>query len=106
MRARLFDAADLLVEYAAQESAGRSWDEIARSHGLWDKLNAQRARLPFLDAVWLNDGSGVLRLTTVAFPAPYSDASDREAFLFHRHEPTPGSGVWTGPISDSASSAG
>lgn len=91
--ARLFDAADLLVEYAAQESAGRSWDEIARSHGLWDKLNAQRARLPFLDAVWLNDGSGLLRLTTVAFPAPYSDASDREAFLFHRQGPTSGSGV-------------
>ncbi|MBP2299948.1 sensor histidine kinase [Azospirillum picis] len=82
--ARLFDAADLLVEYAAQESAGRPWDEIAGSRELWDKLNAQRARLPFLDAVWLNDPSGLLRLTTVAFPTPYSDASDREAFLFHR----------------------
>ncbi|MBK1836985.1 hypothetical protein JHL17_06130 [Azospirillum sp. YIM B02556] len=81
--ARLFDAADLLVEYAAQESAGRPWDEVARSRALWDKLNAQRARLPFLDAVWLNDATGLLRLTTAAFPTPYSDASDREAFLFH-----------------------
>ncbi|MBY6262402.1 sensor histidine kinase [Azospirillum sp. 412522] len=81
--ARLFDAADLLVEYAAQETAGRPWDEVARSHALWDKLNAQRARLPFLDAVWLNDATGLLRLTTAAFPAPYSDASDREIFLFH-----------------------
>ncbi|ANC92394.1 sensor histidine kinase [Azospirillum humicireducens] len=81
--ARLFDAADLLVEYAAQETAGRPWDEIAQSHALWDKLNGQRARLPFLDAIWLNDGAGLLRLTTLAFPAPFSDASDREAFLFH-----------------------
>lgn len=82
--ARLFDAADLLVEYAAQESVGRSWDEVAGSRVLWDKLNAQRARLPFLDAIWLNDAKGLLRLTTAAFPAPYSDASDREIFLFHQ----------------------
>ncbi|CAO3448497.1 sensor histidine kinase [Azospirillum largimobile] len=81
--ARLFDAADLLVEYAAQETAGRPWDEIARSRALWDKLNGQRARLPFLDAIWLNDGAGLLRLTTLAFPAPFSDASDRDVFLFH-----------------------
>ncbi|WP_049976465.1 sensor histidine kinase [Azospirillum sp. B506] len=81
--ARLFDAADLLVEYAAQETAGRAWDEVAGSHALWDRLNAQRARLPFLDAVWLNDATGLLRLTTTAFPAPYSDASDREIFQFH-----------------------
>lgn len=82
--ARLFDAADLLVEYAAQESAGRSWAEVAQSRALWDKLNAQRARLPFLDAIWLNDATGLLRLTTAAFPTPYSDASDREIFLFHQ----------------------
>ncbi|CAO3399055.1 sensor histidine kinase [Azospirillum palustre] len=82
--ARLFDAADLLVEYAAQESAGRPWTEVAGSRVLWDKLNAQRARLPFLDAIWLNDATGLLRLTTAAFPAPYSDASDREIFLFHQ----------------------
>ncbi|MGF7175586.1 sensor histidine kinase [Azospirillum doebereinerae] len=85
--ARLFDAADLLVEYAAQETAGRGWDEIAGSHALWERLNSQRTRLPFLDAVWLNDPSGQLRLTTVAFPSPVSDASDREMFLFHKDNP-------------------
>ncbi|WP_158284641.1 histidine kinase dimerization/phosphoacceptor domain -containing protein [Azospirillum sp. TSO35-2] len=88
--ARLFDAADLLVEFAAQETAGRPWDEIAASRAVWEKLNAQRARLPFLDAVWLNDSTGLLRLTTVAHPAPYSDASDREAFLFHSRGPGAG----------------
>jgi len=85
--ARLFDAADLLVEYAAQETVGRGWDEIAGSHALWERLNGQRARLPFLDAVWLNDPSGQLRLSTVAFPSPASDASDREMFRFHKDNP-------------------
>lgn len=91
--ARLFDAADLLVEYAAQESAGRPWDEVAQSRPLWDRLNAQRARLPFLDAVWLNDATGLLRLTTAAFPAPYSNASDREIFLFHQRNAQQGRGI-------------
>ena len=91
--ARLFDAADLLVEYAAQESAGRPWDEVAGSRALWNRLNAQRARLPFLDAVWLNDATGLLRLTTAAFPAPYSNASDREIFLFHQRNAQQGRGI-------------
>lgn len=82
--ARLFDAADLLVEYAAQETAGLDWSEIESSRSLWDRLNGQRMRLPFLDAVWLNDASGMLRFSTVAFPAPPSDASDREPFRFHK----------------------
>ncbi len=85
--ARLFDAADLLVEYAAQETAGRSWDDIATSRHLWERLNGQRTRLPFLDAVWLNDQAGQLRLTTIAFPSPHSDASDREIFRFHQANP-------------------
>lgn len=85
--ARLFDAADLLVEFAAQETTDRRWDDIATSHSLWERLNGQRARLPFLDAVWLNDEAGLLRLSTVAFPAPYSDASDREMFRFHKANP-------------------
>ncbi|KAA0597750.1 two-component sensor histidine kinase [Azospirillum lipoferum] len=91
--ARLFDAADLLVEYAAQESAGRPWEEVAGSRALWNRLNAQRARLPFLDAVWLNDATGLLRLTTAAFPAPYSNASDREIFLFHQRNAQQGRGI-------------
>lgn len=85
--ARLFDAADLLVEYAVQETAGRSWEDIAASRALWDRLNGQRARLPFLDAVWLNDQNGQLRFSTVAFPSPTSDASDRAIFHFHRDNP-------------------
>lgn len=85
--ARLFDAADLLVEYAIQETAGQGWDAIATSRALWERLNSQRARLPFLDALWLNDQTGQLRLSTIAFPSPASDASDREMFRFHRDHP-------------------
>ncbi|MBP2232253.1 two-component sensor histidine kinase [Azospirillum agricola] len=85
--ARLFDAADLLVEYAVQETTGLDWDGIAGSRTLWERLDSQRARLPFLDAVWLNDQTGQLRLTTIAFPSPPSDASDREMFHFHRANP-------------------
>ncbi|AWK87794.1 sensor histidine kinase [Azospirillum thermophilum] len=78
--ARLFDAADLLVEFAVQETVGRDWAEIESSRPLWERLNRQRSRLPFLDAVWLNDETGTLRLSTVGFPTPPSNASDRDSF--------------------------
>ena len=81
--ARLFDAADLLVEHTVQRIRDVSWDEIETSRRIWESLHNAVVPLPFLDALWLNDQTGRLRLTTVGFPAPYSNASDRAAFHAH-----------------------
>ncbi len=81
--ARLFDAADLLVEHTVQRIRDVSWDEIETSRRIWESLHNAVVPLPFLDALWLNDQTGRLRLTTVGFPAPYSNASDRDAFHAH-----------------------
>lgn len=79
--ARIFDAADLLVAQVGEEARLKSWDAIQADRALWDRLRRLHQPLPFIDAIWLNDDRGLLRLTTFAFPAPYSDAADREAFL-------------------------
>lgn len=85
--ARLFDAADLLVERAAQATQDLSWTEIATSRRLWENLASEESRLPFLDAVWLNDEKGELRLSTVGFPNPPSNAADRDSFRAARANP-------------------
>lgn len=81
--ARLFDAADLLVEHAAQLTRDLDWDEVESSRRLWESLRSEEARLPFLDAVWLNDAGGRLRLTTVVHPPPPTNAADRDFFRAH-----------------------
>ncbi len=85
--ARLFDAADLLVEHAAHWTQELSWDEIEASRSIWETLRHEEERLPFLDAVWLNDATGRLRLSTMAFPVPASNAADRDFFRAHLAEP-------------------
>lgn len=85
--ARLLDAADLLVEQASQQARGRSWDDIESSRTVWENLRGEEQRLPFLDAVWLNDETGRLRLSTIAFPTPPSNAADRDFFRAHLEGP-------------------
>lgn len=82
--ARIFDAADLLVAQVGEEARQRSWDAIQADRALWERLRRLNQPLPFIDSIWLNDESGLLRLTTFAFPAPYSNAADRDAFLVPR----------------------
>lgn len=85
--ARLFDAADLMVVRAAEETRDRDWDEIARSRLTAERLRREAARFPFVDAVWLNDATGQLRLTTYGFPAPATTVSDRDFFTVHTDGP-------------------
>ncbi|MBP2296639.1 sensor histidine kinase [Azospirillum rugosum] len=85
--ARLFDASDLLVEHTAQRIRDMGWNEIEASNDIWGSLRAEVEHLPFLNAVWLNDETGRLRLSTIGFPTPPSDASDRDSFLAHLSGP-------------------
>lgn len=85
--ARLFDAADLLVVRAAEETRERDWFAIEQSRMTWERLRREAARFPFVDAVWLNDDTGRLRLTTFGFPAPPAMAADRDFFTVHTDGP-------------------
>ncbi|WP_245615568.1 sensor histidine kinase [Afifella pfennigii] len=91
--ARLFEVSDLALEKAAVASQSMSWEEVETSRGLYDELAAVRADLPYVDDLWLNDTDGKLRLTTFAFPAPASQASDRDAFRAHLQ---PGGALYVG----------
>ncbi|MCW2245861.1 two-component sensor histidine kinase [Azospirillum fermentarium] len=82
--ARLFDTADQVVMRATEQVASLSWDEIETSHALWERLDQEQSRYPYLGDLWINDGAGRLRLTTAAFPVPEAHAADRDFFTVHR----------------------
>ena len=81
---RLFEVADIALRSAANVVHDRSWAELAGSTELHRQLKAIAASLPYVDDIWLNDERGDLRLTSFAFPAPASNASDRDAFKAQR----------------------
>ncbi len=78
--ARLFEVSDLTLRQTAALVEDESWYTIEPSRRLWEQLNAIKRALPYVDDIWLNDSTGRLRLTSAAFPTPFSDASDRDAF--------------------------
>ncbi|WP_230531416.1 HWE histidine kinase domain-containing protein [Microvirga roseola] len=78
--ARLLEVTDLSLKQTAAEIQGESWDRIERSRPLWKQLRGINEALPYIDDVWLNDATGNLRLTSVAFPTPSSNVAGRDAF--------------------------
>jgi two-component system, sensor histidine kinase PdtaS len=84
---RLFEAADFVIRHAAREIDDMSWEEVERSEALWQHLHDLTVELPYVEAVWLNDSTGELRLSTIDFPTPDSNAADRDFFQVNR-EPT------------------
>ena len=92
---RLFEASDLLLTETTGLIGEMSWDEIATSRTLWDKLAELGERLPYVEAIWLNDDRGELRLSTIRFPSPRSNVFDRDFFAAHRN---PSSGLFVGGV--------
>ena len=82
--ARLFEVADIALRSAGTMVGSEDWDAIAASRQIWSELRAANNALPYIGDLWLNDAEGHLRLTTFAFPAPASDASDRNVFQILR----------------------
>ena len=78
--ARLFEVASIALDGTAKLIEGETWPEIERSLPLHEQLVATAAAIPHIDDVWLNEGSGALRSTSFGFPAPSSNAADRDAF--------------------------
>ncbi|SHF10487.1 Signal transduction histidine kinase [Kaistia soli DSM 19436] len=77
---RLFEVAMIALSSARSLAAGRSWDDIANNPQLARQFRDLASAIPYIEDVWLNDSTGQLRATSFAFPAPKSDASDRENF--------------------------
>lgn len=81
--ARLFDAADLTISETREGIAGLEWNAIESSRPLWERLRRLNDRFPYINAIWLNDTTGKLRLSTIAYPTPSSNAADRDFFKAH-----------------------
>ena len=77
---RLFEVADIGLNAAATATRDMSWQAIAESEDIHRQLRNLAGALPQVQDVWLNDESGLLRATSFAMPAPYSNAVDRENF--------------------------
>ena len=84
---RLFEASDFVINETVEVIQDMSWDEVASSRQLWERFHTIADRLPYVEAIWINDERGELRLTTVSFPTPPSNARDRDFFRAHL-EPT------------------
>ncbi len=77
---RLFEVADVALSATRAEFGSMPWDEVARSTALYAHMKAIRLALPYISNIWLNDELGTLRLTSLAFPSPASNAADRLSF--------------------------
>jgi PAS domain S-box-containing protein len=78
---RLFEVSDVALQNAGALVRGRAWSEIAASEDTFKQLTIASRSLPYIEDVWLNDEKGILRQTSFRFPAPFSDASDRDSFV-------------------------
>ena len=92
---RLFEVADVALAATKAEVGEMGWSEIAASRTLHQHLRAIAGALPYVSAIWLNDDTGELRLTSLAFPTPVSDARDRGSF---KQVMVPGSGLVVGDL--------
>jgi signal transduction histidine kinase len=77
---RLFEVASIALSATADTIKYQDWDEIAQDEELQRQLRVTARTLPHIDDIWLNDATGRLRLTSLAFPTPESNASDRGVF--------------------------
>ena len=93
--ARLFEVADVALSATRAEIGTTGWDDLGRAQGIQQQLRAISQALPYVSNIWLNDDRGLLRLTSLAFPTPPSDASDRLSF---RQVSAPGSGLVVGDL--------
>ena len=76
----LFQAADVVLRGSATLIGSRDWNDLAADRTLQAQIRGLARSLSYGTDVWLNDQTGELRLTSFAFPAPQSNASDRDVF--------------------------
>ncbi len=77
---RLFEVASIALNSISTARQGMSWDDIAKATELQRRMRLTADALPQIEDIWLNDPTGVLRLTSFAYPTPDSNAVDRTVF--------------------------
>lgn len=98
--ARLFEAAELAMLVAADETDALNGARAARSKVFAARVARLARRLPYVEALWLYDAQGILRLSSMAFPAPPNSVADRDFFIRLREAP-PGQAHVGDPVGDS-----
>ncbi|HVY98916.1 MAG TPA: response regulator [Dongiaceae bacterium] len=78
---RLFEVSEIGLTAATNLIGDQSWDAIAASQDLQQRLRRLADGMPYIEDLWFNDEKGLLRITSFGFPTPFSDASDRASFL-------------------------
>ena len=77
---RTMEVAEQALYRAAGLAKGMSWAQIAASRELWEELRATAGSSPQIQAIWLADLTGQVRLISDRFPAPAGDISNRGYF--------------------------
>ncbi|MCF8042167.1 MAG: PAS domain S-box protein [Desulfarculaceae bacterium] len=77
---RTMEGAEQVLYRAAALAKDVSWAQIAGSRKLCDQLRAVAASSPQIQAIWLADLTGQVRLISDRFPAPAIDISSRGYF--------------------------
>ncbi len=73
--ARLLEEAEVSLAAVIEDAEPLDWNQVQGSRKLWTRISHNARTLAYVDAYWLWDGDGRLRLTSLAFPAPPLDAS-------------------------------
>jgi len=77
---RTMEGAEQVLYRAADLAKDQSWARIADSKKLWEELRAASASSPQIQAIWLADLSGRVRLISSIYPTPDLDISTRGYF--------------------------
>ncbi|MGQ9369196.1 sensor histidine kinase [Azospirillum sp. ST 5-10] len=81
---RLFEASDLVTREAIAAVEGTAWSELDGSSKAWQSLKRLSDRFPYIDALYLADEGGRIRLSSTGHPPPSHSVADREYFRVHR----------------------
>jgi two-component system NtrC family sensor kinase len=76
----VFRTHETVLEHLDDRIAGMSWDEVSRSEELHRYLGATVKRMPEISSIWLIDREGKHRSSSLVYPTPLMDVSDRDYF--------------------------
>jgi two-component sensor histidine kinase len=71
----------LSLSDVVEDTADKDWAEIRGNRRLWEAVSRVAQRLPYVEAFWLCGDDGRLNLTSLSFPAPRVDNSQRDFFV-------------------------
>jgi two-component system NtrC family sensor kinase len=76
----VFRTHEMVLQHLDDRIAGMSWDEVTRSEELHHYLKAMVKRMPEISSIWLIDREGKHRSSSLKYPTPLMDVSDRDYF--------------------------